>query len=523
MKFIRLLYSIPILVFLFACSAKSFGQKSRKINVKSANTLEYDSRIDAQRLVGDVLFEHEGTLLYCDSAYLYPDNKMDAYSNVRIVSDSVIATGNELNYDGNTRIGILKGDVVLTDPNSTLKTDFLNYNMEIKSAFYTTGGIITSKSNELTSTYGQYNSPERMFYFRKNVVLVNPDYTINSDTLHYSTLSETAFFLGPTTIDSKTNAIYCENGYYNTQTDYSEFGKNARFVSRGQVIEADTLKYDRKTGLGKARKNVVITDSSEHVILRGMLADYYEKSGAMLITGKAEMEKEFGKDTLYLHADTLTSLLDTTVDKRTLYAYYHAQFYKSDFQGRCDSLTYSESDSLMRLFRNPVIWNEENQLTADSITIQLANNELETMYLIKSGFIVSQVDSINFDQIKGKNITGYFFDNELKKVFVEGNGETIYFAEDDANEYIGINKAICSKMMIYLDSSTIRDISFYTKPEAVLHTVEELSTEEKKLRGLQWLGEIRPLTRDDIFEWKSYTAIPSEKKRSVLKVGSDNE
>jgi hypothetical protein len=177
----------------------------------------------------------------------------------------------------------------------------------------------------------------------------------------------------------------------------------------------------------------------------------------------------------------------------------------------------------MRLFRNPVIWNEENQLTADTIRIQLANNDLETMYLIRSGFIVSQVDSINFDQIKGKNITGYFFDNELKKVFVEGNGETIYFAEDEANEYIGINKAICSKMMIYLDSSSISDISFYTKPEAVLHTIEELSTEEKRLRGLQWLGEIRPLTRDDIFEWKSYTAIPTEKKRTVLKTASDRE
>ena len=504
-------------LIVFMSTQKAYSQSSKKINVKSANSLEFDERTDAQRLVGDVLFEHEGTLLYCDSAYLFPDNRMDAYSNVRILSDSVQATGNELNYDGNTRIGILKGNVVMTDPNSKLVTDFLNYNLELKTATYTSGGKITSQDNELVSQFGQYNSANRMFYFRKDVVLTNPQYTTASDTLHYSTLSEKAFFFGPTTITSKTNKIYCENGYYDTKTDFSEFGKNARFESRGQVIQADTLRYDRKSGWGEARIKVQITDSSEKVVLRGESADYSEFSGEMLITGRAEMEREFGKDTLFLHADTLRSLLDTTIDKRTLYAYYHAQFYKSDFQGRCDSLTFSEADSLMRLFRSPVIWNEENQLTADSIRIQLANDELETMYLIKSGFIVSQVDSVNFDQIRGKNITGYFDDNELKRVLVEGNGESIYFAEDDDGAYIGINKALSSRMMIYLDSSKIKDIMFYIKPEATLFTLEELVGEERKLRGLRWLGEIRPMKKDDIFIWKSIAPLAAENRRKVMR------
>ncbi|MEX1188853.1 MAG: OstA-like protein [Bacteroidia bacterium] len=498
-------------------SKLSFSQTSRKINVRSANSLEFDSRVDAQRLVGNVVFEHEGTLLYCDSAYLFPDNRMDAYSNVRILSDSVTATGDELEYDGNTRIGILKGNVVMTDPNSRLTSDFLNYNLAQKTASYTTGGKITSKDNELVSKFGQYNSANRMFYFRKDVKLTNPQYVTESDTLHYSTLSEIAYFFGPTTITSKTNKIYCENGFYNTKSDYSEFGKNARFESRGQVIEADTLRYDRKMGVGIGRKNVEITDSSEKVVLRGEAANYSEFSGEMIITGMAEMEREFGKDTLFLHADTLMSVLDTLIDKRTLFAYYHAQFYKSDFQGRCDSLVFSESDSLMKLFRSPVIWNDENQLTADSIRIQLANDELEMMYLIKSGFIVSQVDSVDYDQIRGKNITGYFDDNELKRVLVEGNGESIYYAEDDGGEYIGINKAICSRMMIYLDSSKIEDIVFYVKPEATLFTLEELIGEDRKLRGLRWLGEIRPESRMDIFTWKSIAPMAAENRRKVMK------
>jgi len=505
---------LVILLALFSAN-KLDAQSSRKINVKNANSLEFDNRTEAQRLVGDVIFEHQGTLLYCDSAYLFPDNRLDAYSNVRILTDSVIATGKQLNYDGNTRIAKLSGNVVMTDPNSRLTTEYLIYDLENKTASYTTGGKIISKTNELVSVFGQYKSTIRTFYFRKNVKLTNPQYVMDSDTLHYSTVTETAYFIGPTTITAKENKIYCENGYYNTKTDKSEFGKNARFESGGQLILADTLRYDRVTGIGKARKNVAIFDTTEEVTLRGDFADYNEKTGGMLITQKAEMERPFGKDTLYLHADTLRSVLDTIIDKRTIYAYHRAQFYKADFQGRCDSLTYAESDTMMRLYKDPIIWNEENQLIADTIFIQLANNKLHILYLIKSGFISSEVDSVHFDQIKGKTITGYFTDNELSRVLVEGNGETIYFAEDQDSSYIGVNKAVCSRMLIHFDSSAIKSIVFYTQPEATLFPLKDLNEEAMKLKGFQWFGEVRPKDRYSIFEWKALAPRDTSNRKRV--------
>ncbi|MCB0820374.1 MAG: hypothetical protein KDC13_07105 [Bacteroidetes bacterium] len=506
-----------ILVFiLLLLPAFAFGQTPRKINVQSANSLEFDERTDAQRLVGNVVFEHEGTLLYCDSAYLYPDNRMDAYSHVRIVSDSVVATGDELRYDGNSKLGVLQGNVVMTDPDSRLETDLLYYDLANKSASYTTGGVITGERNNLSSIFGQYRSAERMFYFRKDVVLKNEKYTTESDSLHYSTLTEIAYFFGPTTITSEKNKIYCERGFYDTKNDYSEFIKSAKFESRGQIIEADTLRYDRKTGHGKAYRDVIITDTSEKVVIRGNMADYREESGEMLVADRAEMQKQFGKDTLFLHADTLLSLLDTISDKRTLIAHKKAQFYKSDFQGRCDSLVYAEADSMMRLFRNPVIWNDENQLTADTIFIQLANDELDRLFLQRAGFIASQVDSLHFNQIKGRDITGYFEDNELSRVHVRGNGESVYFAEDDDGKYIGINKAVCSDMMIYLDSSSISSIMFYVEPEATLFPTNQLPEDEMKLRGLRWLGEIRPLKREDIFIWKSAAEKADDSRRKRI-------
>ena len=496
-----------LLIFLLTELIVS-AQSGRKITIRGANSLEFDDRVAAQRLVGNVIFEHEGTLLYCDSAYLFDgENRLEAYSNVRIIGDSVVVSGQRLTYDGKTKIADITGNVRMTDPSSVLTTSRLQFDNNTKQATYTTGGKIISENNELVSQFGMYNSRKRTFYFRTNVKLTNKDYVMNCDTLQYVTNSKTAFFFGPTTITSDENIIYCENGFYNTKTDISEFGKNARIDSKKQQIKGDKIYYNRKKSLGRAWKNVRITDTTEAVVLTGDFADYNEKTGQILITEQAVMEKAFGKDTLFLHGDTLRSVLDSVTDKRTLYAYYKVKFFKKDFQGKCDSLTYSESDSLMRLFRNPVIWNEENQLTADTVRIQLANNQLETLYLRANAFIGSQEDSVHFNQIKGKNITGFFAENELRKVKVEGNGESVYYAKgDDDKGYIGVNKALCSNMMIYIDSNKVQSITFLQDPSATLYSVNEPLKDEIQLRGFRWLGEHRPNKREDIFLWKKETA-----------------
>jgi lipopolysaccharide export system protein LptA len=500
------------LFILYACSSAFLhGQTSKKIRIVGANSLEYDDRVpDARRLIGNVIFEHEGALLYCDSAYFFEGaDRMEAYSNVRIISDSVIVSGNRLSYDGKNKIADIIGNVRLKDPSSTLTTSQLKYNLQSKEAIYTTGGKIISnkEKNQLTSVFGQYKSAKRMFYFRKNVKLINPDYTMDCDSLQYNTTTETAYFTGPTWIRSDENTIYCENGFYNTKKDNSEFGKNAKINSKGQEIMGDEIRYDRKKRIGKARKNVSIKDSVNQVILTGNYADYFEKEQVVLMTDSAAMQKIFGKDTLYLHGDTLRSVADTIAKKRTFYAFHHVRFFKKDFQGKCDSLTYSEKDSLMRLFGNPVLWNEANQLLGDSVYIQLANNELNTLYLKNAAFIISEVDSLNYNQIKGRDITGQFVNSELKKVFVKGNGQSIYFASDEKGKYIGINRADCSDMLIYLDSNEVSKITFLKKPDAKLIPVNKISPKELQLRGFKWFGALRPRKKEDIFLRPSETLL----------------
>lgn len=491
----------------------------KKIEVKNADVLEADNRVPgAQRLIGNVLFEHEGTLLYCDSAYLFDaTNKMQAFSNVKIIGDSTTITGNLANYDGTTKLADIMGNVKMVDPSTILTTNALTYDLNNKVASYFTGGKIIGRKNknELTSLVGQYKSTLKTLFFRKDVVLINPDYTMKSDTLQYNTANETAYFFGPTTIVSKENTIFCQGGYYNTKTDISQFEKNARIDSKSQRIEAAQIFYDRKAGLGKARKNVIISDTTEKLILTGNKADYFEKEDKIILTDSAAMQKEMNGDTLFLHGDTLRSFVDTVLKKRILYAYYKVKFYKKDFQGASDSLIYSEIDSTIRLFGRPILWNEINQLTADTVYIQLANNEIEKLFLNKAAFIISEEDSLHFNQLKGKKITGYFYKSELKKIDIRGNGESIYFAADDDSAYIGVNKAVCSDMLIYLDSNKVQSITFIAQPVATLYPVNEIPWQELQLKGFKWLGEKRPKRKEDIFNWKEEPVKSTKNKRNV--------
>ncbi len=160
--------------------------KAREIELLNANSLEFDETLGGKtkRLIGDVRFRHEGALMYCDSAYYYDDNKLDALGHVRVVQgDTVTLTGEIMHYDGNTKKSDIQRNVVLQEKKMTLTTQQLYYDREKGIAHYPSGGKIVTEENTLTSQIGYYYNKEKMLHFHKNVVLVNPDYTIRTDTL----------------------------------------------------------------------------------------------------------------------------------------------------------------------------------------------------------------------------------------------------------------------------------------------------------------------------------------------------
>jgi hypothetical protein len=217
------------------------------------------------------------------------------------------------------------------------------------------------------------------------------------------------------------------------------------------------------------------------------------------------MEQRYENDTLYLHSDTLYTLYDSTREHRVIRSYHKVKFYKSDIQGKCDSLLYSTADSTIKMFIDPVIWSDANQMSGTTITIRTYDGNVESLFIEDNAFIVSVQDSTKefYNQVKGRTLLAHFRDNKVYKIDVNGNGETIYYAEDDEDkEAMGMNRLACSEMTVYMDSNQIDNIRFYNKPEATLYPLKDLTDELQYFRYFEWRGAERPKKREDVFIWR---------------------
>ena len=489
-------------------SVNSFSQDLKRVEIVQANSLE-GSKINGQqvrRLNGDVIFRQDKTLMYCDSALFYENsNSIDAYGHVRIVGPDANMEGRTLHYNGDTKQAVITNDVKLSDGKMILSTQTLNYNTETDIADYSDGARVTDHENVLTSKIGYYFAKDKMVFFKDDVVLTNPDYVMYSDTLKYNTTSATSFFYGPSVIKSTgkdSSYIYCEYGWYNTKTGKSFFSNNAYIQSGNNRLAGDSILYDRNAKIGRAYKNVAVTDTLEKVIVTGDYANINEKSHKSFVTGKAMLIKMFETDSMFMHADTLLAVEDTINQTKTYFAYKHVRIFKNDLQGKCDSLVYTSSDSTMRFYTNPVLWSLKNQLTADSISLILSGNKISNLVLRQNSFITSQEDSLRFNQVRGRDMTGYFTDNKLAKIHVIGNGQSIYYMRNKNQQLSGVNQADCSDMMIYINENKINKISLLYKPDATLFPIKETNPLKMRLKGWNWLQDKRPVTNEDIFVWK---------------------
>lgn len=481
------------------------GQQAQRtvIHIERARTQQYDARLgrDVERLVGDVILRQDSTLFYCDSAHLNQKTRnFDAFGKVHInVNDSLDIFGNRLFYNGETRVAEMFGAVKLIDKPTILETEYLVFNRITSMAWYPDQGKITSEDNTLTSRKGYYDTRLKEFYFRDDVVLTNPEHSAYSDTMVYNTRTEIAWFYGPTVIRGEDNTIYCEYGWYDTRLDRGHLSKRASIWSQEQTLTGDSLYYDRAAGHGIAKGNVVVTDTLNKMLVKGKTGRLWEDIGKSWVTGMAQAITYDDKDTLYMHADTLFLYFDKEKKAKSMFAYYGVKFYRDDIQGKCDSLAYLMSDSTIRMYHDPVLWSKENQITSDSIHIAIVNQQIDSLVLYNTAFIVSSDSITGFNQIKGKFMVGYVRNSELVRVEVTGNAETIYWVREEDGTLIGIDVAKTSSMSIKLSDSEVKTINYKQQPNQVMFPEKDLPEDQRRLKGFRWLEEKRPRNRLDIF------------------------
>jgi len=494
--------SFFLICFSFFIALSSIAQR-RQIEIKNADKMVGDKQL--RRLYGNVAFKHQKTTMYCDSAYFYAqDNKFEAYGHIKILDNSVTIIADTLFYNSQTSIAKLRGNVIMTDPEMKLTTQFLDYNTKEQIGYYYNSGTIINRENVLSSKRGTYYSRDNNMFFKQSVTLTNKDYIIHTDTLKYNTKSEISYFFGPTTITSSKNLLYTENGWYDSKTNIAQFFENSYINSKSQFVYGNNLHYDRNTDIGIAKGNVCIKDTSQQVSLLGFYGYYNGAQEYMYVSQEILMIKEFENDSLFLHADSVHYKKLYNSDSTNYFiiqAYNKVRFYKTDVQGVCDSLVYHSQDSTITLFTKPIIWSEENQITGKEIILKIENDQLRKILIDAESFLTSEDTKTQYNQMKGRSLVGYIENNELYKVDITHNGETVYYLRDGI-EMIGINKANCDSITVYISEGKAQKIIFRSKPNGTMYPPEQINPENLQLNGFSWYGHIRPKDKNDIYLWR---------------------
>lgn len=462
----------------------------------------------AQRLSGNVVFRHGGMTMYCDSALLYEASEsFDAFGHVRIVQgDTLELTGDVLHYYGENLMAEMRHNVVMTHREQVLKTDSLNYDRLYNVCYYFEGGRLIDGTSVLESDWGEYHTDTKQSVFNYNVVLTDEDFKLVTDTLHYDTQTKWSKAIGPTNIYSNGDRIYTELGYYNTQSEQARLYDRTMAFGRDRIMSGDTVYYDKTTGVMEAINNISCEDTKNKNILTGDYCIYFEQTGEAMATKRA-LAREFsqGTDTLYVHADTIrmfTYNIGTDSVYRKLHGYFHVRAYRTDVQAVSDSLVFNSKEGKLTLYKDPIVWSDTKQVLGEEINVFMADSTIDSIYVERQALMVEQVDSVHFNQVTSQEMHSYFDKGEMRENHAVGNVLTIFYPLEKDSTILYSNYLETSILKVFMKERKLDRLWAPASPVAVLYPIGMAPPERRQLANFFWFDYIRPLNKDDIYEWR---------------------
>ena len=522
-------YSV-ILTFIAAVflSLEVWAQSESRIYLLHSDRLFHDSQIDAkaQILVGNVQFRHDDVFMYCDSALFYEaSNSLDAFGNVRMVQgDTVSLVGDVMYYDGLDKLARVRNNVVLIHGQMTLYTDSLDYDRLYNVGYFFEGGRIVTTDNEMTSDWGEYRPETKVAVFNYNVHMVSPAppqqtrTTLLTDTLYYNTVTSVANARGPSTIDDGGCHIYTEFGYMNSKSNDLTLLMRSEMSNNGKKLIGDSIVWNSVDSIGEAFGNVVYTDLLNKNAMTGNYCYYDDRTGYSLGTDSAcIIDFSQGADTMYMHADSIKMYsfnLKTDSAYRTMHAYNHVRMFRRDMQGVCDSLVYQTRDSMMIMYKDPIVWTGSQQLLGEEIQAFMNDSTIDSIYVLRQTLSCERLDSLHYNQVAGHEMHSYMENGELKMTHVIGNVIVNYFPLDEDSLLIAMNHMESTEMKMFMGENRRMKKIWMPAATGTFYPIPMIPGDVRFLENFQWFDYVRPLDPQDIFNWRGKSS-GTELKKSV--------
>lgn len=483
----------------------------KRVYLVHADELRYDRfrNNDAQVLTGSVQFEHEGARLYCDSANFFEStNSFEAWGHVRMVQgDTLSLTSDQGYYDGNQQMMEARDNVVLKHRTTTLYTNELYYDRIWSQGYFQNRGHLEDNNTVLFSDWGEYHTDTKMAVFFYDVTMLGDNFRLMTDSLYYDTQVKRAHIIGPSNIISGNSHIYSEKGYYNTVTDEAELLDRSTLDNQGRRLVGDSLWHNGKTGVSEAFVNVIFTDSVNKTILKCEYGHYEDSVGYAMCTDNALAIDYSQRDSLFVHGDTIkvfTFNIETDSVFRVMHVYNKVRAYRVDIQAVCDSLVYNSQDSCMTMYKDPITWNMDHQLVGDEIRVYMKDSVIDHAHVVENAFSIENLLKEKcFNQVSSKEMFAFFTDGQMRRAEAKGNVITIYYPEDKADSsFVGLVYMETSELRMFMNEERKLSRIWAPKSDGTMYPMSQIPPEKRYLEGFAWYDYVRPVSKDDIFNWR---------------------
>lgn len=535
-------FMLPILLLCLLGNKVNAQDKDTVIIEHSSASVTYqpDTGSTYTRLVGDVVIRHGVDYLYCDTAFVKLASKtLEAFGSVRIVQPGgTQGTCDFLKYTGNIKLAYMFGNVSLTDGKSNLWCEELTYDLNTKIGVYTRNGTLQDGATVVSSREGTYNMKTKDSRFKGNVTVTDPEYNVVSEDFAYNTETKISQYYAYSVVTTDKSVLITSNGVYDAAKKIGHFEGRSSIQNEAQYIEGDTLDYNKVTGFGKAVGDVISIDTTQHLTLYCGVAVYNEISGKTKAWIKPVMKQVSGKDSLFTRADTfftapVPKASDSVLVERVTYnkkkekivemvnmadsiagadssrprymiAYHKVKIFSDSLQARCDSMSFTQGDSMLRLMHDPIAWSRNSQITGDTILIkQRDSNKVDWLYVPNNAHMVSLAGPEAaglYDQVQGKTLLANFNDTAITDMLVQPEAESIYYSKDEDGAYLGVDQAKGERMFIFFSEQKIKRIRYEQDVTHTMTPMDKANFDNMKLSRFKWREEERPKTKEELFE-----------------------
>lgn len=508
------------------------------------DTMYYTKETDVADLIGEVVLR-QGTkqLWTTDLSYNLGERFGEYHKGGVMVDKDLQMSSKQGIYFARDKSILFKDSVIVLHPKFNLVADSMRYLATEEQVQFTGPTNIYSKNAKTYCEAGYYDAKTETLVLRQNAQYADDKKTATAEEIQYMVNTGDVTMTGNVNVLDQDKVVHGNSLRYNEKTgetwikgvpgepatflDSTRKGKGAEIfyngktnqmaiIGGGQIAEGSTIlsydnfNYDESTGNGKAEGNVRLRDTVSDF---GVKAEILDKSGKeesyLFYSAPGSINRTLfysivDGDTLYIGADTLAMLnqVDTlTLDtSRIIKAYHDVRMFKSDMQGRTDSLVFHGQDSIFNFFGQPVLWTDTTQFSADSIAMALMNKKIHSITLTHKALIVSELLAVYYDQIKGKEIIAQFDSSKVKDMWVLGNAESIYYTQDDKDAFIGVNQTICSKMYFTFLHGQLQHLKYYGENTSSMVPMFEASHDQMRLEGFQWRPLERPHSVADVLK-----------------------